>query len=700
MEYRQPVGFDATLNIRDPNVFTGVLIRLVPGPGYENTRYTHILDFNPVTSPASFDHATLLAGQSWTDPYSPLSIKVNTPTSAGIGLTISFDQPCVSVTSSLVSASGGTAVLSVVAPNSCAWAVSSNTSWLQVQSGASGNGNGTIVLKVDPNLGIASRNAVLSVGREVVTVVQSALQPQTITFAALSPVVLGVGPFPLSATASSGLVVTLTSKTPGVCSVADNTVAVIAVGTCSITAMQAGNATYLAATVIRTFAVFSVSPLNDTFASSSVDAAKWSVVVLPAGSGTITATDHGVQMLQSASGAALYLGLQSRWKLTGDFDVQVDFSLVSWPPQNYHTIRMYASDLPGSAGQVGVYRNSYGGEGYQMRTASGVAADVAVSDTGGKLRLARAGTTISGYYWDGNQFVLLASSSATADDTGIAIDFSAGTTSPSGTPLPSNVSVTLGNFGVTIGTWAGAPVIEPGGVSPIYSSSTTIEPGSWVWIFGSNFSQTTRSWNSATEIVNGKLPTSLDGVRVSIDNKPAYVYYISPGQINVQAPDDTTTGPVSVVVTNLAGTGNAVTVTLGSAGPSFFTYGDQYALGVIPSSTGVYGPGLYDLLGPSGRYSFNTRPAKVGEVVSLYGTGFGATNPPTPAGVVISPPYGQTSLVTVSIGGVSQTVNAYVTAAGEWQINATIPSVPSGDQPLQATVGVLQTLGRVFISVQ
>lgn len=219
--------------------------------------------------------------------------------------------------------------------------------------------------------------------------------------------------------------------------------------------------------------------------------------------------------------------------------------------------------------------------------------------------------------------------------------------------------------------------------------------------FGSNLSQTTRSWNPGTEIVNGNLPKSLDGVSVTIDSKPAFIYYVSPGQIDVQAPDDSTIGAVSVVVVNSAGTSNSATVTLGPAGPSFFTYGDQYAVGVIPSFTGAYGPGVYDLMGPSGQYSFNTRPAKAGEVVELFATGFGATSPPTPAGVVINPPYGQTvAPITVTIGGLSQTVNAYVTAAGEWQLNVTIPSLPSGDQTLQVTVGGLQSPGGVFITVQ
>ena len=81
-----------------------------------------------------------------------------------------------------------------------------------------------------------------------------------------------------------------------------------------------------------------------------------------------------------------------------------------------------------------------------------------------------------------------------------------------------------------------------------------IEAGSWVMIQGTNLANTFpgRTWRS-DEIVNGNLPTSLDGVSVTIDGKPAFVYYISPTQINVQAPSDTAAGAVNVVVDNNGG---------------------------------------------------------------------------------------------------------------------------------------------------
>ena len=64
-------------------------------------------------------------------------------------------------------------------------------------------------------------------------------------------------------------------------------------------------------------------------------------------------------------------------------------------------------------------------------------------------------------------------------------------------------------------------------------------------IKGTNLADKTDTWSHS--IVNGQLPTSLDGVSVTMGGKPAYVYYISPDQLNVLAPD-LPAGPATVTV--------------------------------------------------------------------------------------------------------------------------------------------------------
>ena len=110
------------------------------------------------------------------------------------------------------------------------------------------------------------------------------------------------------------------------------------------------------------------------------------------------------------------------------------------------------------------------------------------------------------------------------------------------------------------------------------------------------------------------------------------------------------------------------------------------------------------MLGPTGQYSFNTRPAKNGEVVELYVSGFGAGTTPVPAGQVdtVTPaPQTVSSPVTVTIDGIAQTVPVYIVGAGLWQMNVTIPQgLTAGNYPLQATVDGVTTPTGVLLAVQ
>ena len=83
--------------------------------------------------------------------------------------------------------------------------------------------------------------------------------PQTITFN--NPGTKSVGPaFASGATASSGLVVTLTSTTTSICTVSGLNITPVANGTCTIVATQTGNGTYGAATPVQQ--QFNISSLD------------------------------------------------------------------------------------------------------------------------------------------------------------------------------------------------------------------------------------------------------------------------------------------------------------------------------------------------------------------------------------------------------------------------------------------------------
>jgi len=223
-----------------------------------------------------------------------------------------------------------------------------------------------------------------------------------------------------------------------------------------------------------------------------------------------------------------------------------------------------------------------------------------------------------------------------------------------------------------------------------------IASGSWASIFGRNLATSTRIWRN-DEIVDGKLPTHLDGVRVTINGKPAAIYFISPTQLNVQVPTDEALGSVAVQVTTPQGTSNTVTAQMQAFAPAFFT---------LPPENGKYAAAQhtdYDLVAKPGLYSgVSTRGARPGEVILLYGTGFGATQPSVPSGQVVTTPAPLANAVTVRIGGTLAEVSfAGLTGAGLYQLNVKVPdTLADGDATLIAEVGGVRTPHGVFITVQ
>jgi uncharacterized protein (TIGR03437 family) len=242
------------------------------------------------------------------------------------------------------------------------------------------------------------------------------------------------------------------------------------------------------------------------------------------------------------------------------------------------------------------------------------------------------------------------------------------------------------------------PTISKNGVVNAAGYQQNIESGSWVAITGTNLSSTTRTWG-ASDFVNGPFPTSLDGVSVTINGNPAFVEYISPTQINVQAPADNATGLVPVQVTDSNGTSQAAMVTLQTASPAFFVWGGKYAAATQPD---------YSFVGPAGLFgsAVTTTPAKPGDTIILWGTGFGPTNPAVPAGqnaptsTVAIP----TNTITMLVGSINaQVLGAALTPgnAGVYQIAIQVPpNAPNGDLPITAQVAGSFSPPNIYVTVQ
>ena len=252
---------------------------------------------------------------------------------------------------------------------------------------------------------------------------------------------------------------------------------------------------------------------------------------------------------------------------------------------------------------------------------------------------------------------------------------------------PASITLTL----VVQGT-------QPAGIITGVSNAGSFQPGfasaTWVSIFGTNLSASTQTWG-AGDFVNGMLPASVDGVSVTINGIPAYVDYISPTQINVLAPDDATTGAVQVQVTAAGQKSNSFTAQKQQFAPSFFTFaGGKYVAAEHSNYSYLGAPGLIA--------GVTTRPAQPGEVVLLYGTGFGPTNPATPTDqLVTTRPSLPANSVQITLGGVAAAVQfAGLAGSGLYQFNVTVPSLPNGDAPVVATIGGVSTQSGVSITVQ
>jgi uncharacterized protein (TIGR03437 family) len=258
------------------------------------------------------------------------------------------------------------------------------------------------------------------------------------------------------------------------------------------------------------------------------------------------------------------------------------------------------------------------------------------------------------------------------------------------------VSYSPAGFGTL--TFLGNPMAGQPTITSVTNSASAlpqIAPNTWVTITGSSLASTTDNWNNS--IVNGALPTHLDGVSVMIGGKPAYINYISPGQINLVAPD-VSPGQVPVIVTNSTGASASFNVTVGQYSPAFFVWPGNQAVATHLDFSFATKPGTFA--------GVTTIPAKPGETIILYGTGLGPTTPSTPSGTLVptSPTFDTSTLPTVTLNNSPATVlGAALTpnAAALYQVAIQVPnSVGTGDFPVQVSIGGTTSPVGIILSVQ
>ncbi len=232
----------------------------------------------------------------------------------------------------------------------------------------------------------------------------------------------------------------------------------------------------------------------------------------------------------------------------------------------------------------------------------------------------------------------------------------------------------------------------------VAGGGSDIAQNTWIEIHGNGLAPASAAagltWSSAPEFASGRMPTQLGGVSVQVNGKPAYVYYISPAQINVLTPLDNSTGMVAVTVTNGANTSAPFTVNMKAVAPSFLLLG--------PTRYVVAQHLDYSLLGPASMsvpgYAFT--PAQPGEIVTLYGAGFGLPSGGLVAGLATQSGALPTLPVFLIGGSPATVLYAGVISPGLYQFDVAVPSsAANGDVSVTAGYGGSSTPAGALIPV-
>lgn len=260
-----------------------------------------------------------------------------------------------------------------------------------------------------------------------------------------------------------------------------------------------------------------------------------------------------------------------------------------------------------------------------------------------------------------------------------------------------------------------APVISSVNSASNYGGFSYFASGSYIEIKGTNLADpndprilTNGGQWAAADFSGSNAPTMLDGVGVTIDGKPAFVSYISPTQINAQAPEDAASGNVAITVTNCKAASSPFLFAKQPLAPgllapaSFDLNGTQYMVATFASD------GAYVLSSAAGsQLGVSSRPAHANDVIIAYGIGFGDVNPSILPGTVVTQQNNLNNAVKFSFGTTAAATSYsglaggfvglyefYITvpsglASGDYRINVTQNGVAL-PQTLYLTVGVAQ----------
>jgi uncharacterized protein (TIGR03437 family) len=233
-----------------------------------------------------------------------------------------------------------------------------------------------------------------------------------------------------------------------------------------------------------------------------------------------------------------------------------------------------------------------------------------------------------------------------------------------------------------------------------FGGFTSIAPGTFIEIYGSGLAADSLDWSNAFNGVNA--PTSLGGTKVTIGGQAAFIAYAGPGQVNALVPSNVATGQQQITVTTAIGTSAAYTVTVnataaGMLAPGYLNIRGAQYVGALFSDYQTF-------VAPPGAISgYASRRAKPGDVIVIYGIGFGPVTPNTPAGQIVSGNTALTLPLQIYFGSTQATLQYSGLApslVGVYQFNVVVPNVaPSDAVPVTFTLGGIKGAQTLYTSV-
>jgi uncharacterized protein (TIGR03437 family) len=259
--------------------------------------------------------------------------------------------------------------------------------------------------------------------------------------------------------------------------------------------------------------------------------------------------------------------------------------------------------------------------------------------------------------------------------------------------------------GTVYGTFDATPVIRtPLGVisASAYGGFSALAPGTWMEIYGTNLANVISQTWASTDFKGNAAPTALGGTTVTIGGQPAFIDYVSPGQVNAQVPSNVTPGPQPVVVSTPGGISAPYSITVnvtepGLLAPAVFNLkAGQYVVALFPD-------GVTFVLPPGSISGVTSARAKPGDTIIFYGVGFGTVSPNSPAGQIVTQSNTLNGNFQVLFAGTPGTIQfAGLTGGylGLYQFNVVVPNVAASDTvPLTFSLSGTPGTQQMLISI-